>query len=179
MPKGTNPNARVTIVVTMVSGNTLTVFGKRTTKVEEVKKMIAEKLRGCWLSYGLVYGTQELENAKTLAESSIRGKVTLSLLVNHVELESEASGPPSLVSSDLDVNDDESESESSGSDDDVDPWRTVVFDRWKRRCHNCGRVFDWQQFEDYYICSREKGQHFQKGYIRARVEKKKRGRKRR
>ena len=123
MPKGTNPNARVTMSVTSsLSGETLTtVVATRDTKVEEVKKMIANDIAKTetknnaitetetntknrdqerrWHWYQLAYGTQELRNMSTLAQSGIRGKVTLCLIVNGCESESDASGLPDFVSS--------------------------------------------------------------------------------
>jgi len=103
MPTGTNPKGRVTMSVTSsFSGETLTtVVATRNTKVEEVKKMIAndiaknntitetetktknrEDQERRWQWYQLVYGTKELRNMDTLAQSGIRGsEVTMCLIV--------------------------------------------------------------------------------------------------
>jgi hypothetical protein len=103
MPTGTNPKGRVTMSVTSsFSGETLTtVVATRNTKVEEVKKMIAndiaknntitetetktknrEDQERRWQLYQLVYGTKELRNMDTLAQSGIRGsEVTMCLIV--------------------------------------------------------------------------------------------------
>ena len=121
MPEGTNPTARVTMRITSLAAETLTVVATRSTKVEEVKKMIANHIAKTetknnaitetnayahcqdrdqerrWYRYQLVYELRELQNMSTLAESRVRGKVTLCLIVNSCESECDASGPPNLV----------------------------------------------------------------------------------
>ena len=81
-----------------------TVVGTRSTTVEEVKTMIAEKFRMSATEpprlYQLACGTQVLDNKSTLGRSRIRGKVTLTIIVrNGSESESEFSGMPALVGS--------------------------------------------------------------------------------
>ena len=89
-------------VTSSFSGETLTtVVATMNTKVEEVKKMIAndiaknntitetetktknrEDQERRWQLYQLVYGTKELRNMDTLAQSGIRGsEVTMCLIV--------------------------------------------------------------------------------------------------
>ena len=69
-----------------MSGETLkTIITEPVTKVENVKKKVAEALGGRWQSYELVYGTHKLQNMKTLAECGIRHDVSVSLIVNHSE----------------------------------------------------------------------------------------------
>ena len=111
MPKGTNRKANVTMSVTSMGGETLTeVVATRNTKVEDVKKMIAIRIATddgelCsrlqqddgrrwflwtihgWFRHQLVYGTQVLQNSSTLAQSGVRGKVTLCVVMNGCESE--------------------------------------------------------------------------------------------
>ena len=69
-----------------MSGETLkTIITEPVTKVENVKKKVAEALGGRWQSYELVYGTHKLQNMKTLVECGIRHDVSVSLIVNHSE----------------------------------------------------------------------------------------------
>jgi hypothetical protein len=132
MPKGTNPRARVTMIVNSQAGKRLTeVDASRNTKVEDVKKMIADNIAKTepknnaitepnayahcqdrdqerrWRRCKLLYGLQELQNMSTLAESRVRGrKVVLCLIMDSCESECDASGPLNFV--------DGSSSESDG-----------------------------------------------------------------
>ena len=74
----------ICITVMSMSGRKLiTVIAEYTIKIANVKETIDEALENQWQSYELVYGTEKLQNMKTLAECGFRDNIIVSLIVNN------------------------------------------------------------------------------------------------